>query len=98
MTKSFNVCMYDINKKEFVYYDVIPYLREKYISKKTKYNWEEMKDFIRSYAMYQWWARCEYEIIISDWPREETKKKVDIYYQIMMNLDVITDIMMNYDN
>ena len=42
--------------------------------------------------MYQWWARCEYEIILSDWPCQKVEEKWDIYRQIMLNIDIITDV------
>ena len=43
--------------------------------------------------MYQWWSRCEYEIIISDWPPSGKEEKWDVYKQIEMNLDLITRVL-----
>ena len=42
--------------------------------------------------MYQWWSRCEYEMIIKDWPCNTVEEKWDVYKQIMMNVDVVTQI------
>jgi hypothetical protein len=39
-----------------------------------------------------YWSRCEWEIIISDWPNQQVQKKVDVHQQIMMNIEVITDL------
>lgn len=35
-------------------------LRDKKVKKKP----EDLKQFILSESMYQWWARCQYEIIV----------------------------------
>ena len=42
---------------------------------------------------YQFWSRCEYEIILIDWPCQQKHEKWDVYKQIMMNIDIVTDIL-----
>ncbi len=92
--KEFNVIWWDFNKKEPEEYDIIPYLVDCYNEAKNKpKTFEEFKEFIKSNSMYQWWARCEYEIIIKRWPPNKEAKKWDIYRQILMNIDVITEIL-----
>ena len=120
--KKFNVITYNVNSKEFESYNIIPYLVSCYNKKKDKpKTFEEFKEFIKNESQYQWWARCEYEIILSPWPYltspserydkkgeddiEAWKKhwkehlnecqKIDIHYQVMMNLDVITNLVMD---
>jgi len=122
MEKEFNVIIYNINSKEFEYYNIIPYLLSCYESEKNKpKTFNEFKDFIKNKSVYKWWARCEYEIILSPWPyisspserydkkgendieawKEHWKKhlqeceKIDVHYQVMMNIDVITNLFMN---
>lgn len=56
---------------------------------------DEFKDFIKKESQYQFWSRCEYEIILVDWPCQKTEEKWDVYNQIMMNLDVITQLVMD---
>ena len=123
MEREFNVIVYDINKKEFVPYNIIPYLVSQYkikIDNKPK-TFDEFKEFVKNKSMYQWWSRCEYEVILSPWPytsspserynkegeddveawKEHWKKhlkeckKIDVHYQVMMNLDVITTLLMD---
>ena len=123
MEREFNVIVYDINKKEFVPYNIIPYLVSQYkikIDNKPK-TFDEFKEFVKNKSMYQWWSRCEYEVILSPWPytsspserynkegeddveawKEHWKKhlkeckKIDVHYQVMMNLDVITALLMD---
>lgn len=95
-TKEFNVILWDPNKKKFIPYNVIPYLVKQYKEKKFSGTFEELKKFIKGCSTYQWWARCEYEIILSDWPGCKTQKKIDIHSQVMMNLDLITEIVKSH--
>ena len=100
---TFNVIIYDINRKRMESYDIIPYLKicydkskKKHAYRKTPKTFEEFKQFILAEARYQWWARCEYEIILSDWPCQQESEKWDVYKQVEMNIDVITDVFMKY--
>ena len=54
----------------------------------------EFKKFVKDRAQYQFWSRCEYEIILVDWPCQKTEEKWDVYDQIMMNLDIVTQLVM----
>ena len=125
MEKKFNVIIYNINSKEFEYYNIIPYLLSCYKKEKSKpKTFDEFKEFIKNESMYQWWSRCEYEIVLSPWPYtsspserydkkgeddiEAWKKhwkehlnecqKIDIHQQVLMNLDIITQIFMEVIN
>lgn len=98
--RTFSVIIYDPNHKKFVPYNVIPYfvraykeLKEKKYKKVPK-TFEEFKKFVRDEGMYQFWSRCEYEIILVDWPCQKTEEKWDVFEQIMMNIDIITNIVM----
>jgi hypothetical protein len=58
---------------------------------------EEFKEFIKRWGMYRFWSRCEYEVILSAWPPTKDMseaKKIDIWSQINMNIDLITEILM----
>lgn len=96
----FNVIVEDFNTREFVSYDVMPYLRERMLglskAKRPK-NRKETEEFIKKWASYQWWSRSEYEIVLCPlipYPDDDIGKKVDVYWQMMLNLDVIVDIIM----
>lgn len=122
MTKSFNVIIHDFNSGKFEPYDIIPHLINCYNKKSNKpKTFDEFKEFIKNESLYQWWARCEYEIILGPWPyttspsedyrkrgendieawKEHWKKhlkeckKIDVHNQVMMNLDIITEIFMS---
>lgn len=61
---------------------------------KVPVTFDEFKKFVKDRAQYQFWARCEYEIILVDWPCQKKSDKWDVYDQIMMNLDIVTQIVM----
>ena len=97
----FNVICFNVNSNKMEEYNIIPHLKNCYNSKKKSERpktFEEFKSFIISESMYQWWARCEYEIIISSWPTCNCEEKWDIYQQIMINIDLITRILMEEIN
>lgn len=93
----FNVIIEDNGK--FIPYDIVPYLLNRYKKEKEKpVTIEEFRKFIDSWAKYQWWSRCEYEIILSDWPGQTKNEKWDVYKQVSMNLDLITKLIMKEVN
>lgn len=97
--KQFNVIVEDINSRKFIPYDVIPYLVQCYYEEKDRPRTiKEFKVFIERHSKYQWWSRCEYEIILKSWPTGNIEKKIDVHQQVMMNIDIIAEILMNEVN
>ena len=93
----YNVLIQDFNSRKFVPYDIFPYLHRQYNKREQKpLTLQEYKDFILSEARCQWWARCEYEIIVAGWPNTTNSKKIDVYDQIELNIDAITTLFMEY--
>lgn len=94
---SFNVINFEFNSGKFEAYDVMPYFIRCYRDEKKDkrpVTFDEFKEFVKSKSIYMYWARCEYEIILSDWPNGSKRKKIDIHEQIMMNIDIVTDVLM----
>ena len=105
--ETFNVLLWDFNRDELVHYDVLPYLRDRYEERKKRFEmagkdkelWkvpktlDEFKEFIIGESRYQFWARCQYEMICHGWPVRKNDHKLDVHEQIMMNIDVIARIM-----
>lgn len=97
--KQFNVIIEDINSRKFIPYDVIPYLIQCYYKEEDRpESIEEFKVFTERHSKYQWWFRCEYEIILKSWPTGNIEKKIDVHQQVMMNIDIIAEILMNEVN
>ena len=98
----FTVIVEDYNKKEFISYDVMPYLMRCYEETKKKdkpKTFEEFKEFVRSKSMYQYWCRCEYEIVLNSLFSGRTKEeKIDVYFQISLNINTVTKLLMENVN
>lgn len=91
--KIFNVIIYDFNSKSFKSFNIIPCLIREYEDKKLKLKtFKEVKEFITNYSRYQWWGRCEYEIILQGWPSTNVTEKWDVNRQVELNIDNITQI------
>lgn len=91
----FNVIIYNVNANKFEPYNIMPPLIEAYNERENKpTTFDSFANFILGFSAARWWARCEYEIILSDWPNQRKEEKWDIYSQIRMNIDVITTLLM----
>lgn len=94
--KQFNVMIWDINNNKLVSYDILPYFRKEYQEckkqdrPKTRKEW---KEFVERWGHYRFWSRCEYEIIVSPWPTQDKDVKIDVWYQIQNNLDLVVDLL-----
>ena len=65
--------------------------------KKFKDDRDGFLEQIKKDLMYYYWSKCEWEIILSDWPPSETfkKEKIDVYDQVMMNWDIFAEYIWN---
>lgn len=89
----YKVMIWDVNQDRLEWYDVIDFFLEEYYDlpkKKRPIEYEDIKKFILAKGHYQYWARCEYEIIISDWPNQRHEVKIDVFDQIEANIEVVT--------
>ena len=55
---------------------------------------EQLKNFIISHFAYHYRCKCEWEFIVCDWPPRDNprEKKIDAFQQLMLNIDLITDL------
>lgn len=95
----FYVINFDVNKRKFIHYNIMDYLIRCYEEARKKdrpTTFEELKEFVDRKSKYMYWSRAEYEIILCPWmgDSEEESKKVDIYWQILPNIDTITQMLM----
>lgn len=54
---------------------------------------DDLKEFIKNESQYMYWAKCEYEMIVHGWPVQKGDYKIDVHEQVMMNLQVITELL-----
>ena len=97
--KPFYVLFWDFNKIQPEAYDIMPYLVSEYRNMRpsNEYypnlnDYESCKKFVDSRLKYRYWARCEYEFVMTQWPSGKYPYKIDIYDQCKMNLDLITEL------
>ena len=90
--KPYKVISWNFNHDDIEYYDIMPFLIDSYkrIKKNKPKTFDEIKEFIINESRYRFWSRCEYEVIITGWPKQKREVKIDIFNQIMENIDVIT--------
>lgn len=101
----YKVITWDFNTDRVEYYDIMPYLYRRLEEKRKKrqitlkdLTLERLKKFIDAESKYQFWARCQYEVMLHSWPPKNNghEHKMDVYEQIHMNLDNIAKLM--YDD
>ena len=91
-----NVFYYNINSQKIIEFNIFEHSGFLKDVKKCLKQCENKDDFakeIKSSLMYYFWAKSEYEIIISAWCGGNGKEsvKIDIYRQVMMNWDKFID-------
>lgn len=93
-----NVLIHDFNSNKFVNYNIMREDLADDLFRLFKGNpnatFEEVKKVIRSWAMYHYWSKVEFEVVVSDM-FERDEEKIDAFRQIEMNLDVLTQYIMS---
>ena len=96
-----NVYYHDVNKQKIVQRDIFDnsYTKEQVFNflneSSTK---EDFAKKLKSFLIYHYWSRSEYEILIGPWcgGRDTKEIKVDIYSQIMMNWEVFLNYVWSF--
>ena len=93
-----NVLWHDFNKDKIVPFNIFSNLRDfqqelfKRIKKGEIKTRDDVKEFISRECRYQYWSRAEYEVFVSGIvSKHDTVEKIDVYHQVEINLDRITD-------
>ena len=90
------VLMYDFNADKLEHYNIfnntnmwyrIPELIKDFVT------YEDFKEELRSLLVYCFWSKREYELFIGDAFEDDLEKyeKVDIYSQVLPNLDILAN-------
>lgn len=62
---------------------------------------KEIRNWVERELRFQFWGRCEWEMILSSWPSYTNEKgeailkegkKIDVYEQCELNMDIIVQI------
>lgn len=52
---------------------------------------EQISEKIMRSAQYYFWSKGEWEIIVSNWPRQDVEEKIDVFDQLEANWDNFID-------
>ena len=91
---SYNVWIWGFNHDSLESYDVVPTFIKDLKNFKPKDRPKTKADLnhaLRSAAIYFFWSKCEYEMIIHGWPEQKNDQKVDVYKQLMLNWPIFLD-------
>ena len=90
---TWNVRLYDPNVEDVRAYNVFnnaPFaeaVRELFATPEQPY--DKLTERVRQLAQWQFWARCEYECVVSAWPPDSRDvvvgRKIDVYQQLCWN-------------
>lgn len=94
------VIWHDFNKDKIVpyniFYDSFIELLHKEISRKKIKNYNELKEYISHWSKVNYWSKAEHEIIVAGLiSKNDIEEKLDVNWQIQMNLDRITEYIIN---
>lgn len=66
--------------------------------KNKHHNFAKFYEDIDSILMYYFWCKCEWEIILSNFPPSDSfkNKKVDVYQQVKINWDKFIDYLFSW--
>ena len=61
-------------------------------------DFSKFKKDIESNLIYYFWSKCEWEIVLSDFPPSDSfqKKKIDVYQQVKINWDIFIDYLFSW--
>lgn len=87
-----NTYLEDINKRKIIIFNVFKHYSFYEDLKKIIKKYKTIEDFskeLKRICMYYFWSKCEYEIIITCWPKWDKFKeeKIDVYSQLNLNWD-----------
>ena len=70
-----NVYQYDVNSQTFKLYNVYSHrgFLKDLVEMKDIEDIDEYAEKLRRSIMYHFWGKCEYEILIAEWPYDEEK-------------------------
>lgn len=98
-----NVFRYNINKNTIETFNIFNHYRfyKDLFKLKKRLKKESDLDFIKevkALLMYYFWCKSEYELLLSPWvggDREKDTIKIDIYTQVIINLDKFCEYILN---
>ena len=54
----------------------------------------QISEKIQRSARYYFWSKCEWEVVVSNWPRQDVEEKIDVFEQLEANWEQFIDYIM----
>lgn len=92
------VLRYDINKNDLVYFNIFNYGElVKAINKQLSENfdYDDFVDFLKSELLYIFYARSQNKIAVGDTIEPHNLEKIDVYDQLIPNIEILADYIMD---
>lgn len=70
--------------------DLLKDIEATYKAKRTT-NRADFSEVVKRWAMWHYWSKCEWEVIITDWPKYNNEYKMDVFEQLEANWEIFTD-------
>lgn len=90
----YNVMIYGLNDGKFKSFNIFDHVSFREEVMKELAECETKKDFatkFRSTCMYYYWCKSEWEIITKPWLGRGEEEKIDVWYQIEQNFDMLVN-------
>lgn len=101
-----NVIRYDVNRRCIDNYNIFDHgsfckacsdiCKKRCSTTRFEYGDDEFNDDIKSQLMYYYWAKCEWEVVVTSFPNGCDGKKIDVYWQVMQNWDIFLDFVRSH--
>ena len=95
MTMKWNTIVYDNGKIKYFNIFRNTLFREaiEEIFRTPEQSREDIEEQVKRKAQWQFWSRCEYEIILSEWPPspKDNNYKLDVFEQLEANWERFID-------
>lgn len=98
---TWNVFIYNINSHEIEIYNIFNHYNFNEWVKRDLEEFNSKLEFskaLRSNLMYYFWAKSEWEIILTPWVggnKEKDAVKIDVYTQVINNFEIFLDYIWN---
>lgn len=97
MIPTWNVFIVDDEVKQFNIFDHSHFFKEccKAFAE-CKHDKDVFAKMVESELRYWYWSKCEWELIISGFVRNNIERKIDVYEQVMLNWDRFIDYLWDW--
>ena len=95
-----NVFYYNINRRKIDIFNVFDHQKfledVKKLIETDDITKDEFNDRLHKEVRYYFWAKTEWEVLVSSWINNDIEMKVDVFYQLHVNWDKFVDYVWSF--